>query len=175
MRTSYVLNRTSGYSKKAIILVVLMALFACKSALALDTPTVSKLDRRLYTTAYEENQVYPIYAVNGLVTSIVFAEDEKVDVHTSGFSTAWEFAARGNHFFLKPRAKEGSTNLVVVTNKRTYHFDLRLGWNRKTATYELAFTYPKEEATKRAAASEKERVEARLKTSATKPASVAVM
>ena len=127
MRTSYVLNRTSGYSKKAIILVVLMALFACKSALALDTPTVSKLDRRLYTTAYEENQVYPIYAVNGLVTSIVFAEDEKVDVHTSGFSTAWEFAARGNHFFLKPRAKEGSTNLVVVTNKRTYHFDLRLG------------------------------------------------
>ena len=173
MRTSYVLNRTSGYSKKAIILVVLMALFACKSALALDTPTVSKLDRRLYTTAYEENQVYPIYAVNGLVTSIVFAEDEKVDVHTSGFSTAWEFAARGNHFFLKPRAKEGSTNLVVVTNKRTYHFDLRLGWNRKTATYELAFTYPKEEATKRAAASEKERVEARLKTSATKPASVA--
>ena len=169
MRTSYVLNRTSGYSKKAIILVVLMALFACKSALALDTPTVSKLDRRLYTTAYEENQVYPIYAVNGLVTSIVFAEDEKVDVHTSGFSTAWEFAARGNHFFLKPRAKEGSTNLVVVTNKRTYHFDLRLGWNRKTATYELAFTYPKEEATKRAAASEKERVEARLKTSTTKP------
>lgn len=169
MRTSYVLNRTSGYSKKAIIPVVLMALFACKSAFALDTPTVSKLDRRLYTTAYEENQVYPIYAVNGLVTSIVFAEDEKVDVHTSGFSTAWEFAARGNHFFLKPRAKEGSTNLVVVTNKRTYHFDLRLGWNRKTATYELAFTYPKEGA----AASEKERVEARLKTSATKPVSVA--
>ena len=142
------------------------------SVSALDTPAVSKLDRRLYTTTYEENQVYPIYAVNGLVTSIVFAEDEMVDVHTSGFSTAWEFAARGNHFFLKPRAKEGSTNLVVITNKRTYHFDLRLGWNRKTATYELAFTYPEEEAAKRAAESEKECVEARLKISAANPTSV---
>lgn len=143
------------------------------SVSALDTPAVSKLDRRLYTTTYEENQVYPIYAVNGLVTSIVFAEDEMVDVHTSGFSTAWEFAARGNHFFLKPRAKEGSTNLVVITNKRTYHFDLRLGWNRKTATYELAFTYPEEEAAKRAAESEKECVEARLKISAANPTAVA--
>ena len=165
-------SNRKNYSKKAIISAILMLFCTC-NALALDTPTVSKLDRRLYKTVYEENQVYPIYAVNGLVTSIVFAEDEKVDVHTSGFSTAWEFAARGNHFFLKPRAKEGSTNLVVVTNKRTYHFDLRLGWNRKTATYELAFTYPEEEAAKRAAAREKERVEARLKTSATKPASAA--
>lgn len=42
-----------------------LSLFS-SSVSALDTPTVSKLDRRLYTTAYEENQVYPIYAVNGL-------------------------------------------------------------------------------------------------------------
>lgn len=160
-----------GYSRKAIILTALLMLCAFNTAFALDTPTVSKLDRRLYTTAYEENQVYPIYAVNGLVTSIVFAEDEKVDAHTSGFSTAWEFAARGNHFFLKPRAKEGSTNLVVVTNKRTYHFDLRLGWNRKTATYELAFTYPEEEAARRAAAAEKAEVKDRLNTSAVGPES----
>ena len=87
------------------------------SVSALDTPTVSKLDRRLYMTAYEENQVYPIYAVNGLVTSIVFAEDEKVDVHTSGFSTAWEFAARGREGYPFPWG-----NSVEVKNEKGCFF-----------------------------------------------------
>ena len=151
------MHYTRTHIKSAKVALTLGALCSINAAFALDTPSSSDLDRRLYTTAYEEDQVYPIYAVNGLVTTIVFAEDEKVDVHTSGFSTAWEFAARGNQFFLKPRAKEGSTNLVVVTNKRTYHFDLRLGWNRKNVTYELAFTYPADEAAKQAAQSEKDR------------------
>ena len=163
------MHYTRTHIKSAKVALTLGALCSINAAFALDTPSSSDLDRRLYTTAYEEDQVYPIYAVNGLVTTIVFAADEKVDVHTSGFSTAWEFAARGNHFFLKPRAKEGSTNLVVVTNKRTYHFDLRLGWNRKNVTYELAFTYPADEAAKQAAQSEKDRVQERLNVSAIRP------
>lgn len=148
----------------SVAVVAVASLLPVSPAVALDTPTTSHLDRRLYETIYKESQVYPIYAVNGLVTSIIFGEDERVVAHTSGFSTAWEFAARGNHFFLKPRAKEGSTNLIVVTTKRTYHFDLRLGWNRKTATYELSFSYPEEEAAKKAQEAQRTAVERRLQT-----------
>ena len=128
--------------KKAIISAVLACVSSC--ALALDTPSVSDLDRRLYKTTYKANQVYPIHGVNGIVSTIIFGEDETVTAHSSGFSTAWEFASRGNKFFLKPRAKEGTTNLVIVTTKRIYHFDLKLGWNRKTATYQLIFDYPED-------------------------------
>ena len=61
------------------VLVAFIFSTPSSEAVQFPAPTVSKLDRRLYTTAYEENQVYPIHAVNSLVTSIVFAENEKVD------------------------------------------------------------------------------------------------
>ena len=61
------------------VLVAFIFSTPSSEAVQFPAPTVSKLDRRLYTTAYEENQVCPIHAVNSLVTSIVFAENEKVD------------------------------------------------------------------------------------------------
>lgn len=127
----------------------LLALGLCaSSAWAIDTPTSSPLDRRLYTAEYNEDQVYPILAAPGLVSTIIFGKDEEVQMHTSGFSSAWEFAARGNHFFLKPKEPQGDTNLVVVTNKRTYHFVLNLQRQRGRTTYELRFVYPEEIAAK---------------------------
>lgn len=121
---------------------------AFSAAFALEKPEVSKLDRRVQYTQFKQGQVYPVNAVNGVITTIVFAPDEKVLDFGSGYSTAWEFQARGNHFFLKPKAFNGTTNLVVVTDKHTYLFEVRLVQNRPSATYSLTFSYPAEEAAK---------------------------
>lgn len=139
--------------KRILIASMLFSMLACP-ALALQKPELSTFDRRVEFATYNENEVYSVHAIKGLITTIVFAEDEEVLNYGSGFSTAWEFAARGNHFFLKPKGEEGTTNLVVVTNKRTYLFDVRLGWNRKTATYRLTFQYPHEQRAKAVAEAE---------------------
>lgn len=125
---------------------------------ALDKPQRGRQDQRVLYADYKVDEVYPIEAVNGLITTIEFAPGEKVSNYGSGFSTAWEFASRANHFFLKPKAKQGTTNLVVVTNMRTYLFDVRLTGNRKKATYRLTFRYPMEEQAKAVAEAEKLRI-----------------
>ena len=130
-----------------------------QGATALDRPTPGHEDKRILTTQFKSGEVYPINAVNGLITTVIFARGEEVLSFGSGFSTAWEFASRGNHFFMKPRGKEGTTNLVVVTNRRTYFFDVKLTGNRKNATYRLLFEYPDEAAVQKAAAAEKELVQ----------------
>lgn len=115
------------------------------AAYALQTPTKSALDTRITKAVYQEDDVFPVYAIRGHATMITFQPGENVLSWASGYSTAWEFAATKNRFLLKPKATQGSTNLVVLTTKRSYHFDLRLGWKRQLATYELRFSYPEDE------------------------------
>lgn len=132
---------------KTLTFLLALATSVCLStpAMALDKPSASDKDKRVLFTDYKTGEVYPINAANGLITTIVFAPGEKVLSYGSGYSTAWEFAARGNHFFLKPKDKQGTTNLVVVTDHHTYLFEVRLGL-RKKATFSLTFAYPEEAA-----------------------------
>ena len=125
-------------------------LLAC-AANAAQWPTPSAEDRRMQFVDYSSTNVTQINAVTGLITTITFAPGESVVNYGSGYSTAWEFSTAGNQFFLKPKAEQATTNLVVITNKRTYHFDVHLTWNKKKATYHLQFQYP-EEAKRRAEA-----------------------
>lgn len=129
------------------------------SAWALERPSHSSYDRRIQYIDYNPDEVVQINSVAGFVTDLCFASDEVVQSYVTGFSTAWDFAASGNHLFLKPKEEEGSTNLVVVTDKRTYNFQVQLIKAAGIATYQLRFRYPQEEAAKRAAALKKKQME----------------
>ncbi|WP_301089439.1 TrbG/VirB9 family P-type conjugative transfer protein, partial [Turicimonas muris] len=100
---------------KKILILLLLAASSFNSVFALDKPQSGREDKRVFYTDYKPDEIYPISAVNGLITTIIFEPGETVKNFGSGFSTAWEFAARENHFFLKPKEKQGTTNLVVVT------------------------------------------------------------
>ena len=108
--------------KKSLCCLLLTASFlSCGlSVNALERPTASQYDARVMYTDYKPGQVYPIRAANGLITTITFSPGEKIRDFGSGYSTAWEFQARGNNFFLKPKDFDGATNLVIVTDKHTY-------------------------------------------------------
>ena len=135
--------------RKSLCCLLLAASFlGCGlSVNALERPTASQYDARVMYTDYKPGQVYPIRAANGLITTITFSPGEKIRDFGSGYSTAWEFQARGNNFFLKPKDFDGATNLVIVTDKHTYLFDVHPG-SRAKATYSLTFRYPLEEAVK---------------------------
>ena len=95
------------------------ALFSSQ-AFALATPSKSKLDGRIQYVNYSEHNVTKIKAVNGFITTITFAPGEAVSNYGSGYSTAWEFAAADNHFFLKPKDKEATTNIIIVKIGRAH-------------------------------------------------------
>ena len=134
--------------KSLCCLLLAVSFLGCGlSVNALERPTASQYDARVMYTDYKPGQVYPIRAANGLITTITFSPEEKIRDFGSGYSTAWEFQARGNNFFLKPKDFDGATNLVIVTDKHTYLFDVHPG-SRAKATYSLTFRYPLEEAAK---------------------------
>lgn len=160
------MNRIHTLSPRRILGLAAAAVLSAAVSLpayALKDPDLSQFDRRIKYIDYNPDDVTPINAVEGLITTITFAPDEVVKDYGSGFNDAWEFAPRGNNFFMKAKAAQGTTNLTIVTNKRVYVFDVRYTWNRNTATYRLIFRYPEEEAAKKRAKMERARDLANLK------------
>ena len=132
--------------KRSLLVAVMSAALFSSQAFALATPSKSKLDGRIQYVNYSEHNVTKIKAVNGFITTITFAPGEAVSNYGSAYSTAWEFAAADNHFFLKPKDKEATTNIIIVTNRHIYSIDVQLVDDEKSATYQLVYKYPEDEA-----------------------------
>lgn len=132
-------------AKAAAFLAAAGLIFGAGSVHALQKPDLSKNDGRIKYVDYRPDDVVPINACEGVITTITFADDERVENYGSGFSTAWEFATRGNHFYLKPKETQGTTNLIVMTDKRVYSFDVKYSKVRKGVTYRMIFRYPDDE------------------------------
>jgi len=128
-----------------------MALAGMAGLIAMTSPQPSeaaKLPRALPTDArvrqvlYDPNQVYEIVGTYGYQTALEFAADELVKVVSLGDSIAWQAVPYRNRLFLKPVEPNASTNLTVVTDKRSYFFGLR-GTRGAGATYLVRFVYPR--------------------------------
>ncbi|WP_155238060.1 TrbG/VirB9 family P-type conjugative transfer protein, partial [Kingella kingae] len=71
-------------------------------------------------------------------------------------SEAWTHAARGNNLIFKPKSAEPVTNMIIVSNKRTYAFDLKTTNGNPPPTYILRFDYPDTRQAKQAEQREKQ-------------------
>lgn len=91
---------------------------------ALVGPRPTPMDSRLQTIIYNANEVYKFTGHYGYQSLIEFASDEEVVTVSMGDSIAWQIAPSGNRIFLKPIEPDALTNMTVITNKRTYHFEL---------------------------------------------------
>ena len=109
---------------------------------ALATPVAAQ-DARLVEVPYDEAQVFRIDGKVKVQATIRFAEDESIENVAIGDSAAWQVTPnkRANLLFVKPLEPRALTNMTVVTNKRTYLFDLVASPTAKPV-YVLSFKYP---------------------------------
>ena len=129
--------------------ILLFLSLALGSLFAIDIPTATNYDKRIVYTSFNVDDVYQIYAKNGYTTVIQFAKDEVILDMATGFSDGWDLQDRRNFVFIKPKAYESSfsidefgetvnkkimveptpkdwkTNLIILTNKREYVFNLK--------------------------------------------------
>jgi type IV secretion system protein VirB9 len=124
------------FSAGTSIWLAAMPAYAAKSPHSLVT------DDRVKQVPYDINQVYEIVGTYGYQTSIEFANDETVKVVTLGDSIAWQTVPYQNRLFLKPVEPNASTNLTVITDKRTYYFKLTSSRSRASMTFLVRFVYP---------------------------------
>jgi type IV secretion system protein VirB9 len=101
-------------------------------------------DRRIRTLAYNPDQIVQILGKSGIQSTIEFAPDERIENVAVGDSSAWQITPnrRASLLFVKPLAARSRTNMTVVTDRRTYMFDLVAGDKWTTAVYALKFSYP---------------------------------
>ncbi len=116
-------------------------------------------DRRSYRTAIQQyawadGALYQVYSAPGQVTDIVLQEGETLvgpGPVAAGDTVRWIIgdtlsgagASRRVHILVKPTRADISTNLVINTDRRTYHVELRA----TPATYmaSVSWTYPADE------------------------------
>ena len=114
-------------------------------ALAMVAAPGAAKDSRLVEVFYDEAKVVRVDGKVTVQASIVFGDDETIENVAIGDSQAWQVTPnkRADILFVKPLAPRASTNLTVITSKRTYLFDLVASPNAKPL-YVLRFDYPEE-------------------------------
>lgn len=100
-------------------------------------------DPRLRTLVYDEGAVVRIEGRVKVQTSIKFAPDEAIENVAIGDSAAWQVQPNKAQsiLFVKPLEPSARTNMTVVTDKRTYLFDL-VASPGNAPLYVMQFRYP---------------------------------
>lgn len=144
-------------------LYVGIACLICASlARAAQLPEAATKDARIRFATYDPYDVVTILTRDGLETHVVLDPDERIVDMTGGDVEAWGVATKyaRNGFFIKPAGPLPDANLHVVTNKRTYSFDLKQARKGKSdvAFMTVYFRFPAAEKAASAAATETEQI-----------------
>lgn len=127
----------------AAALGVTAPLAAQDNATVQTVESTAPADPRLVTLTYNEAQVFTINGKVKVQTTIKFAPDESIQNVAIGDSNAWQVQpnAAQTLLFIKPLEPSARTNMTVVTNRRTYLFDL-VASPRNAPLYVMQFRYP---------------------------------
>ena len=103
-------------------------------------------DSRIRTLVYNPNEVYELKFYYNYQSFIEFAEDEEIEMISIGEAFAWRLTPAGKRLFVRPLEIAAHTNMTIITNKRTYHFDIRSdefnGKADEDLVYTVRFFYP---------------------------------
>lgn len=100
---------------------------------------------------YSEGTIFQVYAAPGLVTDIMLQSGENLVAVASGDTARWVIGdttsgsgeGKQTHVLVKPFSADLLTNLVITTDRRTYH--VRLVSTAATALSSMRWTYPQDE------------------------------
>lgn len=132
-------------NRRAVVMAVLLVSALMGQSRAAQTPKSGPLDKRVTNVTYQENNVVQVVATYGISTMIIFDEAEKFETISLGDSDSWQVvpAKKGNVVFVKPIAKNVTTNMNVITDKRIYFFELRdFDPGAEKQVFGIRFLYP---------------------------------
>jgi len=116
--------------------------FAALAVLGCTTASAAA-DNRIRSLAYEPDHIVQVVGRMGIQSTIQFDGNERIQNVAIGDSSKWQVTP--NHgatlLFVKPLAPRVRTNMTVVTDRRTYMFDLVAGDRFSTPVYALKFSY----------------------------------
>ncbi len=102
--------------------------------------------KRMVTLEYSASEIYSIPTKCGYQTSIVFAAEEEIQTISVGDRSTWQIIPSGSRLFIRPLVEGVATNMTVITNKRSYQFDISSAKGKKgPVIYVATFAYKAQE------------------------------
>lgn len=99
---------------------------------------------------YAEGEIYRVYTAPGLITDIALQPGEELGAVAAGDTVRWVIGdttsgagdTKRTHVLVKPFRSGLTTNIVITTNRRSYH--LNLISTSATGMSALSWTYPQD-------------------------------
>lgn len=104
-----------------------------------------KTDKRIKTLVYDPDSIYVIRARYGYQTNIEFSPSEEIQTISVGDRSLWQLVPAGYRLFVRPMDENMTTNMTIITNRRSYQFDLKAGAAddaSRDIIYVARFVYP---------------------------------
>jgi type IV secretion system protein VirB9 len=128
------------------LLALLVAAAIPVSAFATRESRPIQIDHRVHIVMYQPDAVYKFVGHYKYESSIEFEEGEEIKTISMGDSTAWMLNPSGNRLFMKPVEQDATTNMMLITNRRTYLFELHAretdDIDDKEMIFIMRFIYP---------------------------------
>jgi len=100
-------------------------------------------DSRIRTFVYGENEVFNVLTRYGYQSSIEFGDTEKILTISLGNPVAFKVTPAENRLFVKTLQNDSRTNMTIITDHRTYQFDLSSEASEgQDLVYVMRFYYP---------------------------------
>ncbi len=125
-------------------------------------PDLDRFLNAVQVYPFMDGALYRLYAAPEQVTDIALEPGERLNSVSAGDTVRWVVGDTSSggandervHILVKPIAANLKTNLVITTNRRAYHLEMRSF--RETYMAAISWTYPQDQLTRRrsAAASE---------------------
>lgn len=132
-------------TKKILFLFVFLFSYNVFSAETIPLTT----DSRIRTIVYNPNEVFQLKFHYGFQSFIEFALDEEIEIISLGEAYPWKVTPIGKRLFIRPIQIDVTTNMTVITTKRTYQFEITgLAFDERTnedLIYSIKFFYPDKE------------------------------
>ena len=121
-----------------IAILPLIVVLLSNNLYAQSTPITT--DSRIKTLVYNANEVYQLKFHYGYQSFIEFAENEEIEMISIGESFAWRLTPAGKRLFIRPLEIGAHTNMTIISNRRTYQFDIASAEYDGRADEELVYT-----------------------------------
>ncbi len=129
-------------------LFILIFMFS-SNAFAIREARPTPIDSRIRVMVYNPDDVFKYVGYYGYQASIELAKSEEIVSISMGDTTAWQIVPAGYRIFIKPVEPDATTNMTLITNKRTYFFELYAqeaeDIRDPEMVFNLRFIYPDEE------------------------------
>ena len=124
-------------------IVALASLMLAAPGTAQLRPVPGDGDPRLQTVAFEPDRIVRLVAAPGSSMTLILSASERIVNVTLGDNAAFEVgvASAGDSLFIRPLVDNATTNMTVLTDARSYTFELAAAY-APDAAYVVRFTYP---------------------------------